>query len=170
MKTKKSLFDIAEDVRLLEDSLLADPEQEDVIREFLADANQELERKLDGYAELIAEVKARISARKERVKEMQALVKSDEVLVERLTKTLQWFFENNGMARVDTARHRISLVKNGGKAPVVFTEDFDVAALPDAYVVTKLEPNKDAIREALERGEELGFATLGDRGQSIRVK
>lgn len=170
MKTKKSLFDIAEDLRLLEESLLEDPEQEDVIREFLADAQGELEQKLDNYAELISEVKARISARKERIKEIQALVKSDQGLVDRLTGTLQWFFETNGMKKVETERHRVSLAKNGGKAPVVFTEDFDVEALPEAFVVTKLEPNKEAIREALESGQELGFATLGERGQSIRVK
>ncbi|MGA1712646.1 MAG: siphovirus Gp157 family protein [bacterium] len=170
MKTKKSLFDIAEDVRLLEESLFADPDQEEVIKEFLADANEELERKLDGYAELIAEVKARITARKERAKEIQALVKSDEALVERLTKTLQWFFETNELKKVETDRHRISLAKNGGKVPVVFAESFDVAELPEAFVVTKLEVNKEAVREALESGQELNFATLGDRGQSIRVK
>lgn len=42
--------------------------------------------------------------------------------------------------------------------------------LPEQFQKVSIDPNTTAIREALERGEKLDFAQLGERGISIRIK
>ena len=62
----------------------------------------------------------------------------------------------------------VRLQVNGGAAPLQFAEDFDVDALPFALQRVTVEPNPDAIRAALERGETLPGVTLGARGRALR--
>lgn len=169
---KKSLFHINEDLLLLQD-LLEHIDTEDgqtkEILEFLEDTQKELSEKLDNYAELICELTARAEARKQRAKELTDLAKADESLAKRLKTTLQFFFEQHNFKRQDTSRHRITLAKNGGKAPVIF-DDTLPENMPEQYQITVIKPNTDAIRADLEAGKELPFASLGERGQSIRIK
>lgn len=173
MKTTKSLFDIAEDIRLLEDMVPTvedDQEQMESIVEFLEEAHGEMSAKIDNYCELISEIKARIEVRKQRIKEMQALVKTDENTVKRLVEVLKWYFESHEIKRMDTERHRVTIAKNGGKTPVSVQEDYPINLVPDEYVTVVRKLNLDAIREALEAKSELPFATLGERQTSLRIK
>ena len=57
---------------------------------------------------------------------------------------------------------------NGGVAPLVYAEGFDVNALPMVYWRVEVTPNADAIRKALEAGETLPGVTIGERGRSLR--
>lgn len=57
---------------------------------------------------------------------------------------------------------------NGGAAPLVYAEGFDVNALPMKCWRVTVEPNADAIRAALEKGETLPGVVLGERGRSLR--
>lgn len=169
---KKTLFQISEDLEMLHDlmeSIDTDEGQTVEILAYLEDTQKELSTKLDNYAEFICELTARAEARKQRAKEMTELAKADEAMVKRLKSTLQYFFEREGLKRQDTDRHRITLAKNGGKAPVLFDDTFP-EDMPEKYQITVIKPNTDAIRADLEAGEELPFARLGERGQSIRVK
>lgn len=170
---KKSLFHISEDLVMLQEMLEhvdTDSEQVNEILAFLENGQKELLHKLDNYAELICELTARSEARKQRAKEMTELAKADEALVKRLKTTLQYFFEAKGISRQDTDRHRITLAKNGGKLPVVFNDAVMPENMPEKYQITVISPNTDAIRADLEAGENLPFAKLGDRGQSLRIK
>ena len=60
--------------------------------------------------------------------------------------------------------------KNGGKAPLVLSDDFNIMEIPEAFQLWDVKPNNEAIRKALETGEELSFARLGERGESLRLK
>lgn len=143
--------------------------QAEEILAFLKDTQKELSKKLDNYAELICELTARASVRKQRAKELTDLAKADESLAKRLKTTLQLFFEQHNIKSQDTDRHRITLAKNGGKAPVIF-DDTLPENLPKQYQVVAIKPDTDAIRADLEAGKQLPFARLGERGQSIRIK
>ena len=169
---KKSLFHINEDLLMLQDLLEhvddEDSQTEEILA-FLEDTQKELSEKLDNYAELICELTARAEARKQRAKELTDLAKADESLARRLKTTLQLFFEQHSIKRQDTDRHRITLAKNGGKAPVIF-DDTSPEDLPKHYQAIVVKPDTDAIRADLEAGKQLPFARLGERGQSIRIK
>ncbi|NJL99732.1 MAG: hypothetical protein HC924_13475 [Synechococcaceae cyanobacterium SM2_3_2] len=56
------------------------------------------------------------------------------------------------------------------KTPWVITAE--TSDLPEDYTQTELlvKPDKEAICEVLEQGQELPFAHLGKRGSSIRIK
>lgn len=169
---KKTLFHISEDLLLLQDLLegIEEGEQQtEEILNYLENTQQELSQKLDNYAELIQELEARAAARKQRAKEMTELAKADEALAKRLKSSLKLFFELHGIKRQDTDRHRITLAKNGGKAPLVMN-DILPEDLPEEYQKITIAADTEAIRGALEKGADLGFAHLGDRQMSIRIK
>lgn len=130
---------------------------------------EERDRKLDNYAALIAELNARAEARRNEAKRLTNRAQVDEGKVRSLKSMLQWFFAQHGYTTIKTARYRLTLASNGGKAPLLLDE-MPVDDLPQQFVRVIREPNKEAIREALEAGQELSFARLSKRQQSIRIK
>lgn len=59
------------------------------------------------------------------------------------------------------------IVKNGGLAPLELT--VDPAKLPARFKKVKIEADNAAIREALDKGEKLKYAYLGERGEHIKI-
>ncbi len=62
-----------------------------------------------------------------------------------------------------------AVLEGRGFKPKVFDESKPVEELPERFQRVSVEPDTKAIRQALESGEELDFARLGDRGASIRI-
>ena len=167
----ETIFEISHEMLTLED-LLNDPE---TTPEGKAEATQRYfeigdkrDEKLDGYMAFISELTARAKARKEEALRLLQRVKSDEEKAEFLKNTLVWFFTSHELKTVETARHRLTLTQNGGCAPVLIASEEE---LPVAYLTetVNVKPNRDLIREALELGQEVPGASLGERSWSIRV-
>jgi hypothetical protein len=55
--------------------------------------------------------------------------------------------------------------KNGGKIPIEYTAD-----VPKEYCTFTPKPNGEAIRKALEDGQELEFAHFTERGEHLKIK
>lgn len=70
-----------------------------------------------------------------------------------------------GCAKSGDAINSASIVKNGGKKPVILSDE-----VPQEWQKVKYEPDNKRIREALENGEELPFAKLGERGERLSIK
>ena len=60
------------------------------------------------------------------------------------------------------------LQANGGKAPLVYAVGFIAADLPYDLQRVKVEPNADAIRAALARGESVYGVAVGEAGRHLR--
>lgn len=172
-RQKQTLFEIGADARALDALLeeiegdISEPEVAAAIDEWLQETGTALETKLDGYAALITERTAKAKARREEAERMTKLARADENLAARLKERLQFFFEEHGIEKRETARFKISLAQNGGKLPLII-DDVSPDSLPDYY--TKRELDRESIREALEGGLPLNFARLGERGTSIRIR
>lgn len=168
---RKSLFDISSDIRTLEECLenADDVRQEALIKEFLAAAMDDLHVKVDNYAEFLLERQARAAALKQRARQMQELADAEAKLCDRLKGNLHWFLQEHGLAKIETDRHKVTIAKNGGKQPISFT-DLPPEEMPERFQKVTVGVDTDAVRKALEAGEELGFATLGDRGTHVRIK
>ena len=71
---------------------------------------------------------------------------------------------------MQTERFRVSIAKNGGKAPLDIRVGPD--ELPEWAITRKtiVETNKDAIRARLESGEALSFANIMERGSRLVIK
>ena len=137
---------------------------------FLDETGEALTVKVDAYAGIIRELEAMSATRKAEAKRMADLAKADENRAKWLKDRLLLALDVMGETRIDGDRHRVSIAKNGGKAPLLVPDD--VALLPDAYVRTtvKRDADKEAIREALENGTDIPGCRLGERGRSIRIR
>jgi hypothetical protein len=173
-----TLFEISKTITELESQLddLADQPQEQQtvieawLKELEAETREERDRKLDNYAALIGELQARAEARKQEADRLLQRAKTDQNKAENLKRMLQWFFEAHDLKKVETARYQLALTKHGGKPPLEIKPDLCPEDLPPQFQRVKVEVDTAAIRTALEAGEMLDFARLGERGQSIRIK
>jgi len=126
-----------------------------------------LDSKAEDYAGLIQELTMRAEARTKEAQRIRALAQTDAALAERLKQRLKEVMERTGRTRIDTSRFRLSVAQNGGRQSIEIDEG---ASLPPAYVKTITEPDKDAIRKALEAGETIAGCTLLPRGSSLRIR
>lgn len=176
----KSLWEIGADMRALEETIIeadgdiSDEETEKIIDGWFAEIGAERDLKLDNYAAFIKMLEARAAVRKAEAQRIMALAAPDENLAARLKARLKEFFENHvgDGEKIDTARFKISLVNNGGALPVILDEQIVAhpEEIPEGYRRVVFQADLNAIREALNNGEELDFARLGERGRHIRIK
>ena len=168
----RTLFNISDDLEHLNsllDELGDDTQQQELLSQWFEELGTERDRKLDGYAALIAEMQARAEVRKAEAKRMLELATLDEKRARLLKERLKWFFETHKLKTVETLRYRLSLAKNGGKPPLIL-KDTSPQELPERFQQISVAPNNAAIRAALEAGEELEFAQLGVIGTSLKIK
>ncbi|MFB2979691.1 siphovirus Gp157 family protein [Microseira sp. BLCC-F43] len=170
----RTLFSISAEIgeltALLDEIEDNDSEGEQLITSWLEQLGEERDRKLDNYAALISELQARAAVRKAEAKRLSDLAAKDEKKAEMLKERLKYFFEVNKLKTIDTARYKLTLAKNGGKAPLIVDESVSPTSLPEKFQKISVDLDKAAIRSALEAGESLDFAHLGDRGSSLRIK
>ncbi len=169
----RTLFAISGDLEKLSELLEEcgdDAQQQQLIDSWFEQLGSERDCKLDNYCALIGEMLARAQARQAEAKRLVDLASTDENRVKLLKDRLKWFFETHNVKTIETARYRLSLVRNGGKAPVILKEGVSPSNLPERFQRVSIDPDTAAIRQALERGEELDFAVLGERNTSLRIK
>lgn len=168
---KRTLFDISEDLEKLSEllDLAEDDNQQEVIEQWFEQLGEERDRKLDVYAVLISEMQARAEARKAESRRLAELAASDENKAKLLKERLKWFFEKHQMKSLETARYKLSVVKNSTR-PLIVNPDVAIATLPEEYKKVSVELDAAAVREALKQGTELDFARLGEAGTHIRIR
>lgn len=168
-----SLYAIKTELTTLLDALaevgLDSPEATAALAEHREALVAAFDEKADDYAALIRVCETRAAARREESERMAALAKDDEALADRLRDALLAAMQETNRVKVDTARFKLAVRRNGGKVPV---EVVDVDALPSEYRIPKitLTVDRDAIRAALEAGNEVPGAALGERGFRLDLK
>ena len=103
------------------------PEVAAALGEHLVGLQEAFDSKADDYAALIRVCETRAAARKEEAERLKLLVQDDERLADRLRETLMEAMVATQRKTVETARFRLTIKKNGGKIPVLITDE---AALP----------------------------------------
>lgn len=171
----RTLYEIGDDLRAIE-QLLIDAagdggditDAEAQLDQWLAESEGNLKTKIDRYCALIREFEASAESRKAEAARLSALAKSDAGHAARLKSRLQWFFETQNLDKLKTDRFNVSLANHGGKLPLIV--NVDGKTLPPRFQQVSIDPNKDAIREALESGEAVNGCQLGERGRSLRIR
>ncbi len=170
----RTLYEISQDLLGLYEHMetlggdVSSPEVEQAIDAWFAALGQERDDKLDNYAALIQELETRAQVRKDEAKRLADRARRDAEHAAYLKGRLLGFFEQHGMKTVETRRYRLTMQRSGGKAPVVLKTD-DPESLPEAFQRVRISADLNAIREALEHGETLDFAELGERSAYIRI-
>jgi hypothetical protein len=170
--TLRSLLDISTDLYDLADQIKEldgnDEAQAETVLAWFESLGAERDQKLDNYAAYISELEARASTRKAEAKRLSDRARIDENRAQFLKEKLRTFFESHNLRSIETPRYRLTLAKNGGKAPLII--DCPSTQLPESFQRQVIEADTEAIRAALDAGESLPFARLGNRGSSIRIK
>ena len=127
----------------------------------------ERDKKLDTIVEMIHESEANHDARLRQAERMLERAKAARRATVRIKSFLEYWFKATGTKRVETDRFTISIQKNGGERPLRLT-----AEVPDKFThtVSKVVPDQDKIRKALDSNQTLPFAEYGERGTHIRLK
>ena len=144
--------------------------EEDVIQGTLEGVEGEIETKLDSYGVIVNELQADLDKVDAELKRLQSKKKTLAGSIDFLKTNVRATLERLGKRTVKGDRFTWSITKNGGKAPVIIKEGTNILSVPEAFQDWDVKFDKTAIREALERGEELNFAYLGERGESLRLK
>lgn len=151
-------------------------EMEPAVTGWLDLLGEEQAAKLDGFIHLIRTLQMEATAAKAEEEQWAAKRKARESRAKYLETKLLRHLEATGQTKVTTASGRVvSVVKNGGVAPVEINAAYtpDDVEVPSDCVRIKREFDKAMIRERLEAGGvglPPNFATLGERGTSLRVK
>jgi hypothetical protein len=171
-----TLYEISDDLRALEallveaDGDISSPQAAEAIAAWEQELSTNLAEKVDRYCSLISEIEVRAAARIAEAERLRELAKIDDRAALALRERLKFVFESRSLPTMQTERFRVSLARNGGKAPL------DIRVGPDelpAWAVkrkTVVETDKDAIRARLEAGETLPFANLMERGSRLVIK
>lgn len=130
-----------------------------------AERNEQLEQ----YFCAVQELQGVAAARRAEGERLLDLAKQDEAKAQGMINRVKEYFETHGIKRVDTVRFPLRLVGNGGVKPLVMDEDgINVEQLDERFIAKAI--NAKAVRQALEAGETLEFATLGERGTHLEWK
>lgn len=161
-----SLYELTTEYQALMDlGDSADPEDQQAFLDTLEGLDFEVGLKADSYAAVITLLNGRADVVDAEIKRLTAIKKAITDNVKRMKDTLHFAMEQMNKAEIKTDLHTFKIVKNGGVLPLI--KDGDV---PQEYMVVTYTPDDKRIREALEAGEELGFAHLGERGTHLRIK
>jgi hypothetical protein len=171
-----TLFEIEEELLQIDELLdelngdISDPAIEKFVMEWLAKVKGQEAAKLDGYVNLIRKWEMLEAAAKEEAERYTKLAKSYESRVDAFKDRMKRHFELTKVNRIITASGRtLAIQNNGGKVPVEL-QVVDPAALEKRFQRVQVTVNAEAVRAALEAGEQLGFAKLGERGTHLRIR
>ena len=159
-----SLYQMSQEWEDVFDKLL-DPEiPEEAVFDTIEMIEADMDTKADGYAKIIKSMDgdtAQIDAEIKRLQERKTAIKNrQDALKQRLFDTMK----TTGRTNFKTALFSFNIQKNGGVKPVELQGEVPAAWLKPGT------PETAKIREDLEAGNELPFATLGERGEGLRIR
>jgi hypothetical protein len=178
----RTLLDITRDLETLDD-LMADldaslaategevtPEIQAALQAvdaWMAELDADLKGKVDNYAALIVTLEGRAEVRKAEAERLARRARIDAANAQFLKDRLRGELERRGIGKVETDRYRVSVAANGGKLPLLIQDE---QAVPDRFWVSVKRISNDLVREALDRGEAVPGARLGERGRRLSIR
>lgn len=160
-----NIYELTNNYKTVLNMLYDEDTDEQMILDTLESIEGEIEDKADNYAKIIKELEAKKEARKKEAKRLNDSATIFDNRIKNLKQNLFNTMKETGKTKFTTDLFSFNIVKNGGKQSL--TIDGEV---PKEYTKTKIENDTDKIRQALEAGQELPFAHLEPRGESLRIK
>lgn len=173
MKTEKtikapSLFDLSDQYKaLLELGQSIDPEDQQTFLDTLEGLTGEIAIKLDAWVAVMVRLKATEELAIDQRDRLDAFIKTVHKNRDHMSDGILTAMDTMGVTELKSDLHSFKKARNGGKAPMIID---DPAGIPASFQKVVIAPDTDKIREALEAGEQLPFAHLGERGTHLRVK
>ena len=163
------LYELTSDLITLQE-LLEESVDDQLLQDTLEAVQGEYDVKMESYAKVIKNLEADMDALKAEAKRLTDKRKVLENNIDRLKKAMFDSMKATGITKAGGQLFTVAIQKNGGKVPVIVAEDADLSILPDQLVKVVESPDLEAIRELLEAGKVVEGFTLGERGESLRIK
>lgn len=160
-----TLYELTADMMELQ-AMLEEDMDDEVLQDTLEGVQGAYEMKMGGYAAVIKNLEAEAEAFKKEEQRMKEKRQAIENNVARMKRHMHNSMAAAGLRRVDTDLFRISIQKNGGKAPYIPTFT-DAEDLPEELL--KHEPDLQKLRAEAEAGN-TRFGYIGERGESLRIR
>ena len=154
----------AEYQALLDFGSSLDPEDQQAFLDTLEGLSGEVAQKVDAYAAVRTTLKGRRDTVKKEIDRLTAMLKAIDGNIDRMDDAVQNAMNVMGVTELKSDLHKYKICKNGGKSSVVIDGD-----VPDSFTKVTIQPDTERIRAALEAGEQLSFAHLGERGTHLRI-
>ena len=127
-------------------------------------------QKFDGYVNWILTLEMEASTARAAADQYEAKARTRENRVKWLKERLKQHLVILGKLKVQTDAERTVVVqRNGGKPPLVIAEGTKPDRVEDRFVRSILEIDREAVRKALESGEEVLCARLDNPGTHLRI-
>lgn len=143
-----------------------DPETGEINEEALEAINDTLHNKADAYAKVIQSLACSNQAVELEIDRLMKITESNEKKIQTLKDNLM-----NAMLDMDDQKFKTDLfsfsVRTSGAQAVDIDESQDI---PSEYLKTTVTVDKTKVKDALKKGEKLGFAKLKDRKQYLMIK
>lgn len=159
-----SLFDLSTDYQQVYD-LIAEQEDEQILKDTLASINDAIEDKADGYVAVIKTLEGDNKAIDEEIKRLRQRKTSNQNGVKRLKESLQEVMEQTGKEKFKTALNTYSIANNPPSIEVV-----NESLIPKSYWVEQAPKlNKREILSDIKNGVEIKGAEVVQT-RSLRVR
>ena len=161
----ETLMKLSSDMKAVYEMLETETDKQ-LINDTLEALEGDFSYKLEGCAFVYDRIKAECESAQKKANAWNDISKTLENNMIRLNDYMKMCMENAGIKEIETQMHRFKIVKNGGKLPLKID-----GGVPENFIKTEVKqsPDKDKIREALENGEVLTFASLGERGTHLKI-
>lgn len=160
-----TIYELKENWKQVAEMLYEEEVDEKCVLDTLESIEGEIEDKADGYAKIIKELEYLRDSRKLESKRLNENANVLDNRIKFLKNNLFNVMKETGKTKFNTELFAFNICKNGGKQAL--TIDGEV---PEEFTKIVVENDTDKIREVLESGENLPFAHLEPRGESLRIK
>lgn len=161
-----NLYKLTEEMIELQE-MMSEECVEQVLIDTLEAVEGEFDAKIEGYCKVIKNLEADAKALKEEAKRLTERQKAIENNISKMKNAMTEALRQTGRKEAGGLL-KAKIQKNGGMLPLIISEAPE--SLPDAFRKVSYEADNEAIRKALDEGQELDFAEYGERGESLRIK
>jgi dGTP triphosphohydrolase len=179
-----NLYELTDQIKAVADAIQAVMESgEDGAEIALENLNDALyatkslfDEKVEAICYVIDQYNTVSEAQAAKAKALMEASKKNASKADRLKEYLLTNLRRLGIDKISTKTRQVSIRRNGGLEPIVWAtpdgEPPEPTQLPKKYVkvVKTVQIDKEAVREALASGQELPFARLGERGESLVIR
>lgn len=165
-----NIYELTGELLQLQSMLSDETLDANVITDTLEAVQGEYAVKLESCCKVIKNLESDVDAYKNEEKRIADKRKVLENNIDRLKKAIFDSMKTTNTPKVEGLLFTLAIQKNGGKLPVIMAENVDTSKLPDNLVIVTEKPSLDAIRDLLEAGKTVEGFTLGERGESLRIK
>ena len=159
-----SLFDLSTDYQQLYD-LIAEQEDEQILKDTLASINDAIEDKADGYVAVIKTLEGDNKAIDEEIKRLRQRKTSNQNGVKRLKESLQAVMEQTGKEKFKTALNTYSIANNPPSLDIT-----DESLIPKQYYIEQQPKlDKKELLKVVKDGLEIKGVEL-KQSRSLRVR